>query len=70
MSTKDELKELAFAMGAEIFGIASAADYERYFPDKPKPSNFLENATSLIVIGMPFEPPGIRRLPVLAGVRG
>lgn len=71
MDMNAELKQLAFSMGAEIYGVASAADYEREFPDKPRPSKFVENAASLIVLGMPFEPSTVATVlrPQLSGMR-
>ena len=69
--TDKELQEYAFSLGAELYGVASAADYGREFPDKPQPTRFIENARSIIVIGMPFEPGTVATVlrPELAGLR-
>jgi epoxyqueuosine reductase QueG len=58
-------------MGAELYGVASAADYARVFPNKPQPTRFVENAQSVIVIGLPFEPGTVATVlrPELAGLR-
>ena len=49
-----ELKDYAIALGADIYGVASAAEYQRQFPQKPSPFSFVENAKSIIVIGLAF----------------
>jgi epoxyqueuosine reductase QueG len=66
-----ELREYALSLGAELYGVASAADYARQFPDKPQPTRFVENARSIVVIGLPFEPGTIATVlrPELAGLR-
>ena len=66
-----ELAEYARALGAELYGVASAGDYVREFPDKPPPARFVENAQSIIVIGLPFEPGTVATVlrPELAGLR-
>ena len=51
-----ELEEYARTMGAELYGVASAEAYADRFPDKPQPTSFIEDARSVIVIGLPFEP--------------
>ena len=66
-----ELASFAHTLGAELYGIASAADYAQHFPDKPQPTSLVENARSVIVIGLPFEPGTIATVlrPELAGLR-
>ncbi|HUW09665.1 MAG TPA: hypothetical protein VM537_08025 [Anaerolineae bacterium] len=66
-----ELAEYARALGAELYGVASAADYVREFPDKPSPERFVEGAQSVIIIGLPFEPGTVATVlhPELAGLR-
>ena len=51
-----ETREYALSLGAELYGVASAEAYGEVFPDKPQPKQFVENAQSVIVIGLPFEP--------------
>lgn len=67
----DELRDLAAAEGAELFGVASAEAYERRFGDKPAPSSFVAGARSVIVVGMPFEPGTVATVlrPDLAALR-
>ena len=67
----DELRGFAVGLGAELFGVASAADYAKHFPEKPQPPRFVENAQSVIVIGLPFEPGTMASVlnPELAGLR-
>lgn len=48
------LRPYALSLGAELYGVASAAAYEERFPDKPSPQNFIPGARSIVVIGMPF----------------
>jgi len=43
-------------LGAELYGVASAKAYQDRFPEKPQPTRFVENAQSVIVVGLPFEP--------------
>jgi len=66
-----ELREYALALGAELYGVAAAADYADQFPDKPQPTSFVENARSVIVIGLPFEPGTVATVlrPELSGLR-
>jgi epoxyqueuosine reductase QueG len=66
-----DLAAFARTLGAELYGIASAADYAQVFPGKPQPTAFVENARSVIVIGLPFEPGTIATVlrPELAGLR-
>jgi epoxyqueuosine reductase QueG len=68
---KDELREYALSVGAELYGVASAADYARQFPDKPQPASFVEDARSVIIIGLPFEPGTVATVlrPELSGLR-
>ena len=54
----EELAGYARGLGAELYGVASAGDYAKEFPDKPPPTRFVEGAQSVIIIGMPFEPVG------------
>ena len=67
----DELRRFALDLGAELYGVASAADYGAFFPDKPQPARFVANAQSVIVIGLPFEPGTMASVlrPELAGLR-
>jgi epoxyqueuosine reductase QueG len=67
----DELKEYALSLGVELYGVASAEMYVERFPDKPAPSRFIEDARSVIVMGMPFEPGTVATVlnPDLAGLR-
>jgi epoxyqueuosine reductase QueG len=66
-----EIREYALSLGAELYGVASAADYLARFPDKPQPTKFVEGAQSVIVIGIPFEPATVATVlrPELAGLR-
>lgn len=66
-----ELAEYARTLGAELYGVASVEDYAREFPDKPQPTRFVENAQSVIIIGLPFEPGTVATVlrPELAGLR-
>ena len=65
------LEATARTLGAELYGVASASNYEREFPDKPSPSSFVKDARSVIVVGLPFEPGTIATVlrPELAGLR-
>jgi epoxyqueuosine reductase QueG len=65
------LADFARMLGAELYGVASAEDYAREFPDKPQPTRFVENAQSVILIGLPFEPGTVATVlrPELAGLR-
>lgn len=66
-----EVRRFAKSLGAELFGVASAEEYERRFPDKPAPSRFVVGARSVVVIGLPFEPGTIATVlrPELAAIR-
>lgn len=66
-----EIEQLARSMGAEVYGVASVSEYENQFPHKPRPSAFVENAKSIIVFGLPFEPGTVATVlnPELAGLR-
>lgn len=66
-----DMKEYALSLGAELYGVASAEAYAEHFPDKPQPTKFVENARSIIVIGLPFEPGTIATVlrPELSGLR-
>jgi epoxyqueuosine reductase QueG len=50
----DDIEEFAHSLGAEIYGVASAEKYAELFPKKPPPTRFLENAKSVIIVGLPF----------------
>ncbi len=66
-----QLRSYVESQGAELYGVASAERYAEAFPDKPAPSQFVEGAKSVIVIGMPFEPGTVATVlrPELAGLR-
>ena len=66
-----QLHSYVASQGAELYGVASAERYAEMFPDKPAPSQFLDGAKSVIVIGMPFEPGTVATVlrPELAGLR-
>lgn len=66
-----ELREYALSLGAELYGVASAEAYAKSFPNKPQPTRFVENARSIIVIGLPFEPGTMATVlrPELSGLR-
>ena len=49
-----EIESYARSLGAEIYGVASAAIYETKFPGKPSPSKFVPGARSIIILGLPF----------------
>jgi epoxyqueuosine reductase QueG len=49
-----DLETYARSLGADIYGVASAAAYEQEFPGKPSPSRFVPGAQSVIVVGLPF----------------
>lgn len=70
-SVDSELETLARDLGAELYGVASAVDYEERFPDKPSPKRFVADARSIIVVGLPFEPGTVATVlkPELAGLR-
>ena len=67
----DELYAYAQSLGVELYGVASARAYAAEFPDKPPPTRFIEDARSIIVIGLPFEPGTVATVlrPELAGLR-
>ncbi len=67
----DELFQYAQSLGVELYGVASAQAYADEFPDKPQPARFVEEARSIIVIGLPFEPGTVATVlqPELAGLR-
>jgi epoxyqueuosine reductase QueG len=66
-----ELRDYAGALGAELYGVASADLYAETFPDKPAPARFLDNAASVIVVGIPYEPGTVATVlrPDLSGLR-
>jgi epoxyqueuosine reductase QueG len=66
-----DLADYAHLLGAELYGVASVADYLREFPDKPSPEHLLTKAQSIIIIGLPFEPGTVATVlrPELAGLR-
>ena len=49
-----EVEAYARSLGAVIYGVASAENYEKLFPSKPPPSKFVEGAKSVIILGLPF----------------
>ncbi len=49
----DEYREFARELGADIYGVAAAADF-RGFPNKPQPERFVQGAKSVIVVGMAY----------------
>jgi len=51
-----DTRDYAVSLGAELYGVASAEAYGEIFPDKPQPGQFVADARSVIVIGLPFEP--------------
>ena len=65
------IREYALSLGVELYGVASAEAYRERFPDKPQPEQFVENARSVVVIGLPFEPGTIATVlsPELSGLR-
>jgi epoxyqueuosine reductase QueG len=65
------LARCARELGAELYGVASARDYATHFPDKPQPTRFVEDARSVVVVGLPFEPGTVATVlrPELAGLR-
>jgi epoxyqueuosine reductase QueG len=65
------LFEYAQSLGVELYGVASAAAYAERFPDKPPPTRFIEDARSVVVIGLPFEPGTVATVlrPELSGLR-
>ena len=67
-----ELETYAKSLGVELYGAASASRYVEEFPEKPSPSQFLDGAKSIIVIGYPFEPGTVATVlrPELAGLKG
>jgi epoxyqueuosine reductase QueG len=66
-----KLYKYAKSLGAEVYGVASAEAYAQTFPEKPQPTRFIEDARSIVVIGMPFEPGTVATVlnPELAGLR-
>ncbi len=66
-----DLRKYAVSLGAELYGVASVKDYAEQFGDKPQPGTFIENAASVIIIGLPFEPGTIATVlcPDLSGLR-
>lgn len=71
MEFATELRDYALSLGAELYGVASAAAYAERFPTKPQPTRFVEGAQSVIVIGLPYEPGTVATVlrPELAGLR-
>jgi epoxyqueuosine reductase QueG len=66
-----ELKEFVFSLGAELYGVASVEAYAQHFPKKPQPTQFMQNAQSIVIIGLPFEPGTMATVlrPELSGLR-
>ena len=54
--TGHELRLYAESLGIELFGVASAANYSRRFPQKAQPDLFIKSPRSIVVVGVPFEP--------------
>lgn len=50
-----EFEAYARSLGAEIYGVASAEKYAELFGRKPQPDKFVENAKSVIIVGLPFD---------------
>ena len=53
-STPEDIKEYSLALGTDLYGVASAEEYEKGFPEKPSPRRFVGDAKSIIVIGLAF----------------
>jgi epoxyqueuosine reductase QueG len=70
LSPSQALRDYAFSLGAELYGVASAAAYVARFPDKPSPRRFVPDAQAIIVIGLPMEPGTMATVlsPQLAGL--
>jgi epoxyqueuosine reductase QueG len=66
-----ELRQYALSLGVELYGVASVEAYASHFPNKPQPTRFVENARSVIIIGLPFEPGTVATVlrPELSGLR-
>ena len=66
-----KLFEYAQSLGVEVYGVASAQAYGEAFPGKPQPTRFIEDARSIVVIGLPFEPSTVATVlnPELSGLR-
>lgn len=54
LSSAEEIREYSLSLGTDLYGVASAEEYSKMFPDKPAPGRFVENAKSIIVIGLAF----------------
>lgn len=67
----ERLEAYAREQGAELYGVAPAQAYTEQFPEKPQPTAFVQNAHSVIIIGLPFEPGTVATVlrPELAGLR-
>ena len=52
-------------------GFALVQAYAKAFPDKPQPTRFIEDARSIILIGLPYEPGTVASVlrPELSGLR-
>jgi epoxyqueuosine reductase QueG len=66
-----DMKDYALSLGAELYGVASTEAYAEHFPEKPQAARFIENARSIIIIGLPFEPGTVATVlrPELSGLR-
>ena len=53
---KNELREYALSLGADLFGIASVEAFGTEFSDKAQPELFVKGARSIVVIGLPYQP--------------
>jgi epoxyqueuosine reductase QueG len=67
----EPLAAYARSLGVELYGVASARAYAAAFPDKPQPTRFVEDARSIILIGLPYEPGTVASVlrPELSGLR-
>ena len=54
MQVGEEIREYALSLGAEIYGVASAALYKERFPERVQPDSFIPDAKSIIIVGMAF----------------
>jgi epoxyqueuosine reductase QueG len=59
------------SLEAELYGVASAEAYAKQFSKKPQPTLYVENARSIVIIGLPFEPGTMATVlrPELSGLR-
>ena len=69
MGLKEEVKEMATRVGADVFGVASADAFE-CAPSEHRPKNVLSDAMSVIVIGMKMLDAQTDNLPTAGGFFG